>query len=99
GLLALFMAMPPREVERRGEINALLDTAFAALHDMGNEAYAALIKDQMRGTDFVRFLHLIARRRPRVYRDVLKFAGLGPLAAARWLEGLSRAVLQLPASS
>jgi len=98
GLLAFFMARPSREPARRGEVNELLDTAFAALHDMGNEAYAALIKDQMRGTDFVRFLHLIARRRPRVYRDVLTVAGFGPRALVRWLEGLSRAVLQLPAS-
>jgi lycopene cyclase CruA len=97
GALALFMARPPREPERRGEVNELLDTAFAALHAMGNEAYAALIKDQLTGPDFIRFLQRIARRRPRVYRDALTLAGFGPLAAVRWLEGLSRAVLQRPA--
>ena len=98
GALALFMARPSREPERRDEVNALLDTAFAALHAMGNEAYAALIKDQMKGTDFLRFLQRIARRRPRVYRDALTLAGFGPLAAVRWLEGLTRAVLPLSAS-
>ncbi|HZH17631.1 MAG TPA: lycopene cyclase [Archangium sp.] len=98
GALALFMARPSREPERRDEVNALLDTAFAALHAMGNEAYAALIKDQMTGTDFLRFLQRIARRRPRVYRDALTLAGFGPLAAVRWLEGLTRAVLPLSAS-
>lgn len=98
GALALFMACPPRAPERHQEVNELLDTAFAALHSMGNEPYAALIKDQMTGTDFIRFMRHIARRRPRVYRDVLTLAGFGPLAAVRWLEGLSRAVLQLPAS-
>lgn len=98
GALALFMARPPREPERQDAVNELLDTAFAALHALGNDTYAALIKDQMAGTDFLRFLQRIARRRPRVYRDVLTLAGFGPLAATRWLEGLSRTLLQLPAS-
>jgi lycopene cyclase CruA len=98
GALALFMAHPSREPSQRGAVNELLDTAFAALHTLGNGPYAALIKDEMTGTDFLRFLHLIARRRPRVYRDVLTLAGFGPLAAVRWLEGLSRAVLQRPAT-
>ncbi|HYO52491.1 lycopene cyclase, partial [Archangium sp.] len=98
GALALFMALPPREPERRDEVNQLLDTAFAALHDMGNDAYASLLKDQMPGTDFVRFLHHIAWRRPQVYRDVLTLAGFGPLALVRWLGGLSRALLPLPTS-
>jgi lycopene cyclase CruA len=96
GALALFMAIPPRGPERQGEVNALLDTAFAALHALGNDAYAALIKDEMAGRDFVRFLRLVARRRPRVYRDALTLAGFGPLAAVRWLEGLSRVVMQRP---
>lgn len=95
GALALFMAIPPSGRERRGDVNALLDTAFAALHSMGNDAYAALIKDELKGTDFVRFLRLISLRRPRVYRDMLRLAGFGPLAAVRWLEGLSRAVLRM----
>ncbi|QSQ24778.1 lycopene cyclase [Pyxidicoccus parkwayensis] len=95
GGLAMLMASPSREPALRGELNGLLDAAFASLHEMGNGPYAALIKDQMVGTDFVRFLALVARRRPRVYREVLALARHGPLATARWLEGLSRAVFQL----
>jgi lycopene cyclase CruA len=99
GALALLMATPPREPGLQGELNALLDAAFSALHALGNGPYSALIKDQMTGTDFVRFLYLVARRRPRVYREILALVRFGPLATARWLEGLSRAVLQLRASS
>jgi lycopene cyclase CruA len=93
GALALFMAIPPREPERRDEVNELLDTAFAALHTLGNEPYAALIRDEMTGQDFLRFLYTIAKRRPRVYRDILTLAGFGPLSAARWMAGLVRTVL------
>ncbi|WP_257446568.1 FAD-dependent oxidoreductase [Archangium lipolyticum] len=96
GALALFMAVPPREPERRDEVNRLLDTAFAALHEMGNDVYASLLKDQMPGPDFVRFLQHIAWKRPRVYRDALTLAGFGPLAVVRWLEGLSRVLLLRP---
>ena len=99
GGLALLMASPSREPALRNELNGLLDAAFSALHALGNGPYAAIIKDQMTGTDFIRFLYLVARRRPRVYREVLALASHGPLATARWLEGLSRAVLQLRASS
>jgi lycopene cyclase CruA len=99
GALALFMALPPSEPARRGEVNQLLDTAFAALHEMGNDVYASLLKDQMPGPDFVRFLQHIARKRPRVYRDALTLAGFGPLALVRWMGGLTRTLLPLPAST
>jgi lycopene cyclase CruA len=99
GALALFMAVPPREPERRDEVNQLLDSAFAALHELGNDVYASLLKDQMPGTEFVRFLQHIAWKRPRVYRDALTLAGFGPLAVARWLGGLSRVLLPRPLSS
>ncbi|WP_395824364.1 FAD-dependent oxidoreductase [Archangium minus] len=98
GALALFMALPSHAPERRDDVNQLLDTAFAALHELGNDTYAALLKDQMPGTDFVRFLQHIARKRPQVYRDALTLAGFGPLALARWLGGLSRVLIPLPAS-
>ncbi|WP_246357278.1 FAD-dependent oxidoreductase [Pyxidicoccus fallax] len=99
GGLATLMASPPREPALRDELNGLLDAAFSALYSMGNGPYSALIKDQMTGTDFVRFLYLVAKRRPRVYRESLALASHGPMATARWLEGLSRAVLQLRAAS
>jgi lycopene cyclase CruA len=98
GALALFMAVPPREPERRDEVNQLLDSAFAALHELGNDVYASLLKDQMPGPEFVRFLQHIALKRPRVYRDALTLAGFGPLAVARWLGGLSRVLLPRPLS-
>lgn len=68
-------------------INKLLDAAFGVLHSMGNVAYAALLKDQMQGKDFVRFVHGTSRRVPAVYRYV--FQGLGLVPTAKW--GLSLA--------
>jgi lycopene cyclase CruA len=93
GLLALSMAIPSRAPERRDEVNQLLDTAFAVLHSLGNDAYAALLKDQMEGPDFARFLGEIARRRPQVFRELRTLAHTGPFALVRWLEGFSRLLL------
>jgi lycopene cyclase CruA len=71
-------------------LNRLLDAAFATLHDLGEDAYAALLQDQMRPAEFVSFLRATARRHPAVWRHVM--AGLGPWDAARWGAGVARAV-------
>jgi lycopene cyclase CruA len=93
GLLPLSMAIPSRAPERRDEVNRLLDTAFAVLHSLGNDSYAALLKDQLEGRDFARLLGGIARRRPQVFRELRTLAHTGPFALVRWLEGFSRLLL------
>jgi lycopene cyclase CruA len=67
---------------RGAEMNRLLDSAFGVLEEMGNDAYAALLKDRMAPKDFMTFLQRTASRRPSVYRDVLR--SLGPASSARW---------------
>lgn len=92
GALTWLMATPPQEPARAGELNDLLDTAFATLADMGDEAYGALLRDEMSAKDFVRFLRTVAGKRPRVYRDVLdrlRLFGLG-----RWGFGVARELLR-----
>ncbi|WP_437984224.1 lycopene cyclase [Sorangium sp. So ce117] len=87
GALAALMAKPAGGA-RAGEMNALLDTAFAVLHAMGNDAYAALLRDEMQPADFVRFLRETAARRPEVYREVVSTLPLR--AIGRWGAGLAR---------
>ncbi|MRG94231.1 lycopene cyclase [Polyangium spumosum] len=92
GALAWLMATPPKEPARAWELNDLLDTAFATLADMGDEAYGALLRDEMSAKDFVRFLRTVAGKRPRVYRDVLgrlRLFGLG-----RWGFSVARELLR-----
>lgn len=82
GLLSMVMATPDPDPARAGDLNALLDAAFGSLYHMGNEAYAALIRDEMAPREFVRFLREVARRRSRVFLDVPGRLGLGTLL--RW---------------
>ncbi|MEO7330664.1 MAG: lycopene cyclase, partial [Minicystis sp.] len=92
GALARMMASPSRDPARAGEINDLLDTAFSVLHGMGDEAYGALLRDEMTSGDFVRFLRATAALRPRVYREV--WGSLGPVEVGRWGLGLVREMLR-----
>lgn len=78
-----------------GELNQLLDAAFKTLHELGNEAYAQLLRDEMTVRDFVRFLRLTADRHPRVWGQVMR--GLGPWTAGRWGLGLARQMLRASA--
>ncbi|MGK4007486.1 lycopene cyclase [Sorangium sp. So ce1036] len=91
GALAALMARPAGGA-RAGEMNALLDTAFAVLHAMGNDAYAALLRDEMQPADFIRFLRETAARRPEVYREVVRALSLRALG--RWGAGLARELLR-----
>ncbi len=88
GALARMMATPSRDPRRKAELNDLLDAAFRTLHAMGNEAYGALLRDEMAPADFLRFLRTTAARRPRVYRDV--WGSLSPGEAFRWGAGIAR---------
>ncbi len=88
GALARMMATPSKDPKRGGELNDLLDAAFRTLHAMGNDAYGALLRDEMAPAEFLRFLHTTASLRPRVYRDV--WGSLRPGEVGRWGAGIVR---------
>jgi lycopene cyclase CruA len=69
-------------------LNGLLDAAFGALEQMGNEDFSALLKDRMSVQRFMEFLRKTGARHPSVYREVLR--ALGPVSAARWGARLAR---------
>jgi lycopene cyclase CruA len=72
----------------RGDaLNHLLDVAFGTLEEMGNDAFASLLKDTMDARAFTTFLRTTARRHPSVYREVL--GALGPGASLRWAARLA----------
>lgn len=85
---ALAHVMASREMPA-GELNGLLDAAFATLHEMGPEAYEALLRDEMSPALFTVFLRRTAERRGSVWRTVPKTMGLG--AAGRWIYAVARA--------
>lgn len=90
GALACIMAAPPEDPAEAHSINALLSSAFSALHGLGPQAYASLLQDTMPLGTFVRFLRQTSRLQPDVYRHVWR--ALGPWAASRWAAGLVAAM-------
>lgn len=88
GALATMVAEAPRDPARAGELNALLDAAFATLHELGDDTFGALLRDEMSVRDFVRFLHQTSVRHPRVYRDVMRVMGAGGIS--RWSLGVAK---------
>jgi lycopene cyclase CruA len=74
GALAMMMARP--DPDRPRELNRLLDVAFGTLHAMGDEAYGALLRDELPAREFAEFLLTTSARHPRVYRDVVRTLGL-----------------------
>ena len=72
GALAALIAS---ERSQGAALNALLDAAFSTLAELGEERYAALLRDEMHAEDFVTFLRRTSLKRPEVYADVWK--GLG----------------------
>ncbi len=69
-------------------LNALLDAAFQTLAEMGEDRYAALLRDEMGPRDFLEFLRTTAARHPAVWGKVWR--GIGPITATRWGAGLVR---------
>jgi lycopene cyclase CruA len=65
-----------------GDINQLLDAAFASLAELGNEIYAAFVRDEIGFRDFAAFMRRTARRRPTIYDEVM--AQLSPAELAKW---------------
>lgn len=85
GALAHMIASPPDDPVK---LNGLLDTAFGTLHAMGNEAYGRMLRDEMSGADFARFLQRTSMRNPSVYPWV--FRVLGASGVGRWGAGVLR---------
>ncbi len=81
---ALTLMMSPRSGSRRqaGDVNDLLDAAFASLAEMGNDVFGAFVRDETSFDDFLRFMTRTAERRPSIYREV--FAQLTPREIAVW---------------
>lgn len=90
GALARMMAVP--STERPGDLNQLLDAAFSTLHGMGNEAYGALLRDEMSASAFVEFLAKTSLRVPRVYREVWR--DIGARDTLQWAFGIAAARLR-----
>jgi lycopene cyclase CruA len=96
GALALLLARPRRPVDA-ASTNRLLDAAFRALYEQGNDVYASLLRDEMPLRSFARFLYQTSTHRREVYRDVNAYLSPGELlrwgralAAGSLTPGLSR---------
>lgn len=88
GALAHMIASPPQDPSQADALNGLLDAAFGTLHSMGDEAYGRLLRDEMSGGEFARFLHATSRRRPEVYGWAFRVLGVG--GVGRWGAGVMR---------
>jgi lycopene cyclase CruA len=66
------------------DINHLLDAAFASLAEMGNEVYAAFVRDQIGFRDFITFMRKTAARRPTIYDEVFAVMSRGEIAKWSW---------------
>jgi lycopene cyclase CruA len=70
------------------DVNRLLDAAFASLAELGEEVYAAFVRDEIGFSDFIAFMRKTARRRPSIYDEV--FRQLSAREIARWTLRLGR---------
>jgi lycopene cyclase CruA len=79
------MMVPGRATGRDPkQVNRLLDAAFASLAELGNETYAAFVRDEIGFRDFVRFLRRTAERHPTVYDEVFATLTKGELTRWTW---------------
>jgi lycopene cyclase CruA len=84
---ALALMLTARGVRAtHGEVNELLDAAFATLAELGEERFARFLRDEGQPLDVVRFLAATSRRRPAVYREV--WSSLGPRTLGRWMSNV-----------
>ena len=82
GGLTLMMAERPHHPRPAHDVNTLLDQAFATLHEMGQDVYAAFVRDEIGFREFVEFMQITAKKRPSMYGEV--FAHLHRAEIARW---------------
>jgi lycopene cyclase CruA len=88
GGLTLMMVPGRRRGRDPGDVNRLLDAAFASLAELGQDTYAAFVRDEIGFRDFITFMRRTAARRPTIYDDV--FAQLSTREIARWSLQLAR---------
>ncbi len=82
GGLTLMMAERPRHRRDPRDVNQLLDAAFSTLHEMGQDVYAAFVRDEIGFSEFVSFMRLTAQKRPAMYGEV--FSHLTGVELAQW---------------
>jgi lycopene cyclase CruA len=92
GGLTLMMVSGRRPGADPAHVNRLLDAAFSSLAELGDEVYAAFVRDQIGFSDFVRFMRATARRHPSIFDDV--FQQLSPGELWRWSLRFGRLALQ-----
>lgn len=78
------------------ELNELLDASFHSLHAMGEDAYAALLRDELPPVALIGFLRRTAQRHPAVWGQVTRGLGFGRLG--RWGVEALRALTTRPAA-
>jgi lycopene cyclase CruA len=84
GALTLMMVPGRGEARDPADINRLLDAAFTTLSEMGNDVYAAFVRDQIGFRDFMRFMQKTAKKRPTIYDEVFSVMSKGELAKWSW---------------
>ena len=77
GGLTLMMVPGRRPSADPQAVNQLLDAAFASLAELGDDVYAAFVRDQIGFSDFMRFMRATAKRRPSHLRRGLRAALAG----------------------
>lgn len=82
GALTLMMVPGRGKPRDAGDINQLLDASFSSLAELGNEIFAAFVRDEIGFVDFVTFMRRTAARRPTIYDEV--FAQLSKKEIAKW---------------
>jgi lycopene cyclase CruA len=88
GLTLMMMPPPGGTLEDPDGINDLLNAAFSALADLGQDAYSSFLRDEVSATTFIRFMRSAAGRYPAVYRKVLQH--MTPMEAVTWVARLAR---------
>jgi lycopene cyclase CruA len=88
GGLTLMMVPGRGPARDPADINRLLDAAFTSLAEMGNEVYAAFVRDRIGFRDFAAFMRKTAARRPTIYDEV--FSVLSKAELAKWSWRLAR---------
>jgi lycopene cyclase CruA len=94
GGLTLMMAERPAHARDPHDVNALLDAAFATLHEMGQDVYADFVRDRIGFSAFIAFMRQTAKKRPQIYDEV--FAHLSKGEIARWTVRLAGLRLRQP---
>ena len=92
GGLTLMMVSGRRPGADPTEVNRLLDAAFSSLAELGDEVYAAFVRDQIGFSDFTRFMRATARKHPAIFDDVFRQLSAGELW--RWSLRFGRLALQ-----